>query len=196
MGKNLVSFFLLLVGLPMSVIAIEKPPYELVDQFEAVEVRAYPDLVVARTWVDAPFDAAGSTAFRRLGGYIFGDNQAQQKIAMTSPVSQSPAEGGGYWVTFFMPSAYDLNSLPQPEDEKVELTRMPATTFAVLRYKGGWSEKKYRDHEARLLEELRQQENWQPLGEAVWARYNPPFMPAFLRTNEVMIPVVRVSETF
>jgi hypothetical protein len=26
-------------------------------------------------------------------------------------------------------------------------------------------------------------------GEPVWARYDPPFMPWFLRRNEVLIPI-------
>jgi hypothetical protein len=29
------------------------------------------------------------------------------------------------------------------------------------------------------------------IGEPVWARYDPPFMPWFLRRNEVLIPVER-----
>jgi hypothetical protein len=28
-------------------------------------------------------------------------------------------------------------------------------------------------------------------GEPVLARYNPPFMPSFMRRNEVLIPVTR-----
>jgi len=33
-----------------------------------------------------------------------------------------------------------------------------------------------------------------PIGEAVYARYNPPFIPWFMRRNELMIPVALAGE--
>jgi hypothetical protein len=30
---------------------------------------------------------------------------------------------------------------------------------------------------------------YDPAGEDIFARYNPPFMPFFMRRNEVLIPV-------
>jgi len=61
--------------------------------------------------------------------------------------------------------------------------------FAVLRYKGGWKEASYLKHRDQLIAQLEQNPAWQKSGEPTWARYNSPFMPSFLRINEVLIPV-------
>ncbi|MFT6347922.1 MAG: hypothetical protein ACJAYB_000923, partial [Psychromonas sp.] len=66
---------------------------------------------------------------------------------------------------------------------------VPARLIAVVRYSGFWSEKSY-------LRNLIKLQNWiensslTPVGEPIWARYNPPFMPWFLRRNEILVPVV------
>jgi len=38
--------------------------------------------------VDANYDKAGDITFRRLAGYIFGDNASRAKIRMATPVTQ------------------------------------------------------------------------------------------------------------
>ncbi len=193
--NKLILLAAILWAYPVALFAIEKPEYELLDESGDVEIRRYPPLIVARTLVDAGFNKAGNEGFRRLGGYIFGDNVADQKISMTAPVAQEPAESGeGYWVTFFMPSEFKMEALPEPVDPMVEITEMPSKTFVVLRYRGGWRESMYQEHELTLKAWLEQQDEWQVTGEPVWARYNPPMMPSFFRTNEVMIPVSRRSE--
>lgn len=185
------AFLTVMLLLPSLVKAIEKPDFTLIEQMGDVEIRAYPDLIVARTLVDASFKRAGSQGFKRLGGYIFGDNQADEKIAMTAPVAQTLAEDGGYWISFYMPAAYDREQLPLPNDATVEIERLPAQTVAVMVYKGNWSQERFRDHEQQLRKLLAQSDSWQIDGEAIWARYNPPITPSFFRTNEVMIPVTK-----
>jgi hypothetical protein len=49
---------------------------------------------------------------------------------------------------------------------------------------------RYGQKEKRLKELIRQR-GLKMAGEPVFARYNPPFMPWFLRRNEVLIPVER-----
>ena len=43
----------------------------------------------------------------------------------------------------------------------------------------------YREHLELLYETLRAQ-GFEPLGERVWARYDPPFKPWFMRRNEIL----------
>ena len=60
--------------------------------------------------------------------------------------------------------------------------------MAAVRYSGTWSEDGYEENKA-LLEDYIQKRGLVKAGEPVWARYDPPFMPWFLRRNEVLIPI-------
>jgi len=172
------------------VMALEQPKYDLIESVDEIEIRQYESYIVARTFVEGGFNDVGNEAFKRLGGYIFGDNREDQKISMTAPVTQGKStEDGDYWVTFMMPSSFSLQSLPQPTDDRVQMVERPPQVFAVLKYRGGWSEKKYQQNENKLRQLLAKQTRWSVSGDPVWARYNPPFVPAFLRRNEILIPV-------
>jgi hypothetical protein len=74
-------------------------------------------------------------------------------------------------------------------DERVALSVRPPQLTAVLKYSGTWDEDRYR---ARLeqLQGWMRDNGWTAAGAPVFARYNPPFMPWFLRRNEVLIPVL------
>jgi hypothetical protein len=116
-----------------------------------------------------------------------GQASNSEKIAMTAPVSQEQRDN--QWrVTFIMPAAYTLEMLPEPNDKDVKLKQEPGRLMATVRYSGTWSEKSYQSNKA-LLEAYIQKRGLKPSGTAIWARYNPPFMPWFLRRNEVLIPV-------
>jgi hypothetical protein len=181
---------------------IEKAKYAVVRKEGAFEIRQYAPLIVAETVVDAGFDEAGNVAFRRLYGYISGKNRAQASIAMTAPVEQqkgsekiamtAPVEqvktGNEYVVRFVMPAAYTMATLPEPLDPAVRLREIPGRKIATVRYSGTWSKKRYEQKKA-LLETFIAEQGLSAAGEAVFARYDPPFQLWFLRRNEVLIPV-------
>jgi hypothetical protein len=112
-----------------------------------------------------------------------------EKIAMTAPVTQVGA-GNGYRVAFTLPASYTLETAPTPLDKTIEIRAVPAQLVASWRYSGRWTESNYREHEAKLREQIAKR-GLTIAGEPILARYNPPFMPAFLRRNEVLIPVTR-----
>jgi hypothetical protein len=186
---------------------VERPDYTVVERFEAFELRRYPPMVVAETVVDSRFEEAGNRAFGRLAGYIGGENRAREDISMTAPVNQRPVseeidmtapvvqredEAGGerYVIGFVMPAQYTLETLPEPTDERVRLRRVEGRLIAALRYSGTWTEKRYREREQRLLRAVRGA-GLEVEGEPVFARYNPPLTPWFLRRNEIQVPVRR-----
>jgi hypothetical protein len=68
------------------------------------------------------------------------------------------------------------------------LTQEPGRLMAAVKYSGTWSEEGYEENKA-LLQDYIQQRGLTPAGEPIWARYDPPFMPWFLRRNEVLIPI-------
>jgi hypothetical protein len=187
--------------------AIEEPAFRSVERDGAFELREYGPHVVAETRVEASFTDAGNVAFQRLFRYISGHNTVQQKIAMTAPVAQSrdaalgekiamtapvaqQADGDAYRVAFVVPAEYTLDTVPQPRDPAVQVRAVPAQLVASWRYSGRWTESSYREHEAELRAAIAAR-NLKVAGESVLARYNPPFMPSFLRRNEVLIPVKR-----
>ncbi|MCF8016864.1 MAG: heme-binding protein, partial [Chromatiaceae bacterium] len=71
--------------------ATEEPAYEVVREGPGFELRRYQPQLLAETKVQGRFDKVGGEAFRILADYIFGNNQAAEKIAMTAPVTQRPA---------------------------------------------------------------------------------------------------------
>lgn len=182
--------------------AIEEAKYEVIERDDKFEIRDYETHILAETVVQGNLEDAGSEAFKRLFRYISGDNRPGEKVAMTAPVSQQPRGekmkmtapvgqqrlGESWAVSFMMPGSYTLETLPEPEDPKVSLRQVPARRMAAVRYSGFWSEKGYLRYKAEL-------ESWIDgmgltiVGDPIWARYNPPFMPWFLRRNEILIPV-------
>jgi hypothetical protein len=156
------------------------------------ELRSYERSIVAETVVDGEFDVVGNEGFRRLAAYINGKNCKKQSISMTAPVSQERA-GRAWRIAFLMPSKYTMETLPEPLDERIALKEVSGRLMAVVRYSGTWSRKRYEKKLALLLEWVRKR-GWSSSGTPVWARYDPPFMPWFMRRNEVLIAVEEVSQ--
>lgn len=200
------SAFLLFI-IPTVAMAIEEPEYQVVGQYADFELRLYAPYIVAEVDVRGEFDNAGNEAFRILAGYIFGDNAATEKMAMTAPVeSRSAAEGekmamtapvtataaeddGRTTYAFVMERKYSLQSLPVPNDDRIRIRQVPERTMAVRRYAGRWTEGKYLQHEELLLSAL-DAHGIQTIGRPSLARYNSPFSLPFMRRNEVMVEMM------
>lgn len=183
-----------------NLMATEEAEYRVLLQEDAFEIREYAPSIVAEVVVNGDFEDASSAAFRKLFNYISGDNTRRDKIAMTAPVSQKPepekiamtspvgqrASGQGWAVSFMMPASYTIDTIPVPDDPTVVLREVPAYRAAAVRYSGGWSEKRYGKNLA-LLQDWIEQSELEAVGEPVWARYNAPFTPWFMRRNEILV---------
>ncbi|PKU23671.1 SOUL family heme-binding protein [Telmatospirillum siberiense] len=186
-------------------VGTDEPAYEVVERIgDGIEIRCYPPRNAAETTVDASkSDNPSGEAFRILAGYIFGGNKVRRKIAMTAPVEidrpgekiamTAPVEmtvsSGVMTMRFFMPSHHALGDLPEPDDPRVKLMVIPATTVAVITF-SGLSDKINQPEESQLRIALRDTQ-WIMTGPATAYYYNPPWTLPFLRTNEVVIPVRR-----
>lgn len=182
--------------------ALEKPEYRIIEKDGKFEVRQYDSYIVAETFIEGDFKRASNDGFRRLAGYIFGKNRKKSKIAMTAPViikkksekiaMTSPVtlekKESKWRVTFMMPSKYTMDTLPEPLDPEVELKMEPGMLIASLRYSGTWSENRYQSMKERLMA-LIVLKGYESMGDAILARYDPPFTPSFMRRNEVQVPV-------
>ena len=182
--------------------AAEEAKYDVVRKDNKFEIRHYAPHILAETIVEGGLEDAGSKAFNRLFRYISGDNRSRVKVDMTTPVSQQSvgekikmtAPVGQQrvrekWaVSFMMPAAFTLETLPEPKDPLIALRQVPARFVAVVRYSGFWSEKGYLRNKSKL-ESWIQEKGLTIVGDPIWARYNPPYTLWFLRRNEILIPV-------
>ncbi len=201
---------IIIVGLLIvtnSLMAIEEPPYKILEKSENIEIREYSSYLVAETVVSGDFEEAGNKAFSRLAGYIGGENTQQesiemtapvnqekleaegQKIEMTAPVNQEAVDSGQYRIAFVMPGKFTLATLPKPKDERIQLREVKAKKVAVIRYSGTWSKDNYKENESELYAFLKEKGH-QITSDPVWSRYDPPFMPWFMRRNEIMIEIL------
>lgn len=184
--------------------ATQEPDYNVVRTLKDIEIRQYAAYAVAEVVVAGPADQAGGQAFPILAGYIFGKNKGARKLAMTAPVTQTAtpvklemtapvtqtAAPGGFVVQFVLPKGVTAASAPEPLDARVQLRQVVSVQVAVIRYSGFWSQSNYDEHLTRLQAALRAA-NLVWAGEPVYARYNGPLTPWFMRRNEIWLQLAQ-----
>jgi len=171
----------------------EEPEYRLILSEGNKELRQYPALVVARTFMSGSYEQTGNDSFRILAGYIFGKNRPKDsgegdgstKIPMTAPVLQEKTQDG-WRMSFVMPSAENLSSLPEPMDDRVDVEELPEFRVAAIRYTGLTSERKITEKAAEL-EAWLLEKGIKAAGKPLSARYDPPWTIPFFRRNEVLL---------
>jgi hypothetical protein len=192
----------------------EESAYKIIKQDGDFEIREYPSIIVAETFVSGPLADATNNGFRAIAGYIFGANIAKkpaageaqnekiamtvpvtveaenEKIAMTVPVTVEPntttANGEPRWrVHFVMPSKYTLATLPTPKNPAVTLRQIPPQRLATVRFSGFSEELKVQEQTA-LLNTWLEKNQVKAIGAPQLARYNPPITLPPLRRNEIM----------
>jgi hypothetical protein len=159
--------------------ATETPDYKVLVEDGKFEVREYPALTLVRT-------ASGDGDFMRLFRYISGENEAEQKIAMTAPVLMKH-QGENTGMSFIVPK--EVAAVPAPKDSAVTMDALPAGQFAVYRYSGGRNEA----NEQEGLKELRawlEKRRLEVEGDPLFGYYDPPWIPPFMRRNEVILRLV------
>jgi effector-binding domain-containing protein len=179
----------------------ETPKYSVSSKQNEIEIRQYPGYIQAEVTVDDKnYKSAIEKGFNLLAGYIFGNNISRQKIEMTKPVQASQSEKiamttpvivsgeSSFTVAFIMPSAYTLETLPQPKDNRVHFTPIPARSMAAIRFSGYFQQETIEKNKQRLRHWLEAQ-GLETEGDFIVAGYNPPWVPGFLARNEVLIQV-------
>lgn len=178
----------------------EQPEYKLILRDGRFEVRQYPDLLIAETFTTGPREQALNQGFRRLADYIFAKCRGGEKISMTAPVIEDREKipmtapvlqdgaGNNVWRTaFIMPSRYTRATLPQPP-ENVSISETQPRRLAAIRFSGSADDDAIAERESELRRWMASR-HLQSSSSAEYAFYNSPFIPAFLRRNEILVPV-------
>jgi hypothetical protein len=177
---------------------VEQPEYQTVASEGPIETRSYGPMIVAGAVVQGERKAAINEGFRLIAAYIFGDNtqrtkidmtapvqQRKQTIAMTAPVTQQAA-GGKWKVQFIMPRNWTMETLPLPNDARVQLRPIAAKRFAVIRF-SGLARDAVIQEKTEQLRKYTVEHGLPTADEPVFAFYNPPWTLPFLRRNEIML---------
>ena len=174
---------------------IETPKYAVIEQEGAFELRDYPDLLVAEVSRGGARDGAVRSGFQALAGYIFARDRAGESIAMTAPVLQakSAAAADPWRVSFVMPARYTLEMLPRPAQSDIRLGTMAERRLAAVRFSGSWSDALFQEKETALRAWLAAR-GLKEASPPIYAYYNDPFTPGFLRRNEVLIEIAAVED--
>jgi hypothetical protein len=193
----------------------ERVPYKTVGRIGGVELRRYPETIRVRTTA-----SDGREAFFRLFNYIDGANDGGKSISMTAPVetnADAGAAGGpdadgasetgelismtapvettredSATMSFFLPAEYTPETAPRPTNDDVDLVIDPPRTLAVLGF-SWWTPSVRVSLKERNLQETLAEAGIEPTGETHLLRYDAPFTPPWLRTNEVVVEVDSTS---
>jgi len=179
---------------------VDEPTFSIISQEGQVQVREYAGTSIAYTMVEGERDDAIGDGFRKLFKYIQGENVSAESIPMTAPVAQSAGSqkipmtapvaqssvGDDEWkVVFYMPNETAFADLPKPTDEAVKLEVLPKHQKIVLQFSGSFDTENIAESEARLRRYM-SRKGVKFSEPPVYAGYNPPWTPAFMRRNEVM----------
>ncbi len=202
------SRVMVLVGLLVFVgrvsMATEEPKYKILKTEGDIELREYTSYCIAETFIPAPdFNDASSAGFKKLFKFISGNNRSNNSIQMTAPVTTSRFEKiemtapvtstktpEGFLIGFVMPEGFTLETTPTPSDSSIIIREVKGRTVAVIRFSGRWTSASMDEHEQELKQWLTSN-GYLPIGQPVIARYDPPFMPWFLRRNEIQIEITK-----
>ena len=183
---------ILVLALLLTQSSAETIPYSIKGTTGEIEFRQYPSLVLATT--DNSQNDAG---FNLLFAYISGNNKARDKIPMTAPVitSQkipmtSPVVSNATSMSFVLPAGKTWEETPDPLDSRVRIVTLPEREIAVIRFTGYASPQEMDAVTVRLQDGLKKA-GIETVGESFLMRYDTPWMPGFLRRNEVAIEIKR-----
>ncbi len=179
-----------LAGCKLTRAGYESAGYKVVRRSGAFEIRDYPAL----TLVSTPMTAQAPTddvSFMKLLRYIGGAHEAESRIAMTTPVF-SDQDGTNRQMSFVVPKKVAAAGAPKAKRDDIAVQTRPAGRFAAYRFSGNWGAERAASARQKLADWIAA-EKLQPIGDPQMANYDPPFTPAFLRRNEVMMRVKEAS---
>jgi hypothetical protein len=162
----------------------EKVNYVVLRKYESFEVRSYPELIVASTVCGTgKYESNSSKGFRKIAGYIFGGNEGQNQIAMTSPVKMTLDDT--MKMSFYMPNDYSMDELPQPKDKSVKIGKAQKQVVAAIQF-GGWANQEEIDfYKTKLIKALKKN-NIEFNNDFAFLGYNAPY-EMMNRRNEIIV---------
>jgi hypothetical protein len=166
---------------------IETYAYVVNKKYDKFEIRSYKKTLFTSVKLSSKgYKNSSSKGFSILAGYIFGGNEKNQKIAMTSPVTMSLEDS--MTMMFMVPKKLKKEMLPKPNQSLIEFKEEPAKTVAAISFNGWANDKKIETFKQELklaldAEGITYSDRFYFLG------YNAPY-EVFNRKNEVIVELL------
>jgi hypothetical protein len=180
--KKILSIVVLGLIITSNGMAYEEANYEVVKKNEIYEIRKYPD----RLAIETEISNQGSS-FRKLFNYISGNNEDNEEIKMTTPVTQVEKKGN-MTMQFYLPTRFNKDNAPSPSNSDVKILNIKEGYYAVITYSGRASDKNFIKHKSILESELKK-DGISILSPPIKATYDGPFTLPMRRKNEAMLEI-------
>ncbi|WP_353167681.1 heme-binding protein [Flavobacterium sp.] len=165
----------------------EQHSYKVIKKFDKFEIRKYDAALFSSVKLNKKgYKESSSEGFRILAGYIFGDNEANEKIAMTSPVVMELGDTSK--MRFMVPKNYNLKNLPNPKNTKIIFEKEEEKIIAAIRFDGWSDDEKIQKYKTILRNEL-VNEKLNFINKFSFLGYNPPY-EVMNRRNEVVVELI------
>ena len=163
---------------------IETYPYVVKKKYQQVEIRSYETTLFTSVRLSTKgYKNSASQGFSILAGYIFGNNERNEKIAMTSPVSMSLEDT--MTMMFMVPKKFNKDMLPKPNQTGIEFKQEPAKILAAITFSGWANDIKIEKYKQDLKAVL-DAEGIKYTNQFYFFGYNAPY-EVFNRKNEVIV---------
>lgn len=184
-GIIAILFIVFQIYISMSTGKTETQSYNVIKVENDFEIRFYPSTTMAVITSSAKnYKELGNSGFTKLAGYIFGGNKDKKQIAMTSPVHMDIGDSVSS-MSFVMPSNYNKDNLPLPNNAEVAIKLVPDEYVAAIKFGGFASQEEIKKHTA-MLENALKEKQISYYGHFRYLGYNPPYQ-IFGRRNEIIV---------
>jgi hypothetical protein len=180
----LIAFVFVQVYFMLAQRNIETYPYTVKKKYNRFEIRNYEATLFTSVKLSTKgYKNSSGQGFSILARYIFGNNERNEKISMTSPVSISLEDS--MTMMFMVPKKLNKDMLPKPNQSGIEFREEPAKTVAAIRFSGWANETKIEKYKQNLKAAL-DAEGIKYSNQFYFFGYNAPY-EVFNRKNEVIV---------
>ncbi|ARV07936.1 soul heme-binding protein [Polaribacter sp. SA4-10] len=184
LGVLLMTFLVIQLFALNSQRNIENYPYVVDKKYDTFEIRSYEATLFTSVKLSTKgYKNSSSKGFSILAGYIFGNNERNEKIAMTSPVTMALEDS--MTMMFMVPKELKKEMLPKPNQSGIEFKEEPAKTVAAINFNGWANDKKIEKFKQQLKLAL-DAEGIPYYDRFYFLGYNAPY-EFFNRKNEVIV---------
>jgi len=187
--KLITRALIVLLILNINIMANEEPDYTVLKKESEIEIRQYKNFLTASIEIEGNRKEAIGKGFRFLFKYISGENKNKESISMTIPVMQKSSGNNKWNVSFVVPKKFDIKNAPQPDNVNIQLKNNSDLKVIAITFSGLFSDGNIQENETKLRNYIKEK-GIKIEKPAIYAGYNAPWTPWFLKRNEVMFKLI------